>query len=171
MKKILVLLSVAIFLLAGCAQTSQSSDGSDNGSSINSAKTTDSKEVTLQDGSKIKIIINKVSSTEERNAADTSDPNEVIALDYGYQNISSDQDIEINENMFRVYDGNNALGTLYNLTSDKKYGYIKKGTTLSNAILYYALLNNSDTVTIDFRYAGGSSGTPDASFSIEVQDQ
>ena len=172
MKKLIAICAVAALVLAGCAQTSTDNQNSgNNDSSINVAKKTDSKEITLKDGSKIKLTINKATSTEERNEQDTSDPNQVIMIDYGYENISSQTDIEINESMLRVYDGNNVLASQYNLTSDKNYGYIKKGTSLASANLYYSLPNNSSFVTIDFRYNGGSSGDTDATFIIEVQDQ
>ena len=149
MKKIIATCVGLGLMLTGCTQTNPATQTSSaqTTSTVTSspvatntnAKKTDSAEVTLKNGSKVKIIINKVTSTEERNDEGTTDPDQVIMLDFGYTNISSSDDIEINSSMFRVYDQNNALATLYNLDSGRNYGYIKKGTTLANADLFYAL--------------------------------
>ncbi|GEM_PF-2670179 len=161
-------------MLTGCTQTTPTATQTQTSTPVASqantnAKKTDTAEITLKDGSKIKVTINKVTSTEERNDSDTTDPNQVIMLDFGYENVSSSEDIIVDSSKFRVYDGSNVLATSYNLTTGRNYGYIKKGTKLANADLFYALINESTFVTVDFRYNGGTAGDPDATFVIEIQ--
>lgn len=174
MKKIYITCALVIFLITGCTQNATQNQPTASQTSTvqqeTDAKKSDSAEIELNDGSKVKVIINKVTFTEERNDQDQTDPNQVIKLDYGYENISSQEDIEINNKMFRVYDQNNALATQYILDTGKNCGFIRKGTVLQSAELFYSLSNESKYVTIVFRYSGATSGDADATFKILVQD-
>lgn len=188
MKKIVATCLMSLLFLVGCTNTDTTStqgldtseptasESADTNSSTtpstsasSEAKETDSAVIKLSDGSQVRVFINEIILTEERIDGDENDPDQVIMIDFGYENISSQEDVILDKNMFRVYDENNALATLYNLESSRNYGYIKKGTTLEHADLFYSLANASSYVTVDFRYSGETTGQPDASFVIKVQ--
>jgi len=170
MKKVISICLLAGLVLAGCTSTvtvKQVINTLEPAASAE-AKQSDSATFELSDGSQIKLNINAVTETEERIAGETKVYDNVIKIDYGYENISSSNDLKIDSSNFKVYDQFNQAAKVYDLSSAKKAESIKKGSALLNAYLYYAINSASGYVTIEFRY-NASAKDADATFVLQVQ--
>lgn len=170
MKKFIIACVLAGILLTGCTEAISVKNivATQQPAGSTAAVETDSATFELSDGSQIKLTINAVSETEERIAGESTLHDYVVRIDYGYENISSDSAIKIDSSNFKVYDELGQQAEFYNLTTENKAESINKGSTLESANVYYALNNESNFITIEFRY-NTSAKAADATFTIKLQ--
>lgn len=144
MKKFLRSLMVMVMAVAmsicfvGCGDNgNNSNDSSNSNSGSNSNNSTQSKTysvgdtVTMKnsDGTdKLKVTINSVSLTTDRNQYTDKNPAQVVIIDYTYENVGSDSDIYYSSSCIKVTDEKGNLCDTYPLSLNKYPDSTPKGS-------------------------------------------
>ena len=151
MKKFLRSLMVMVMAAAmsicfvGCGDNGNNSNDSSNSGS-DSNNTTQKKTyavgdtVTIKnsDGSdKLKITINSVTLTNERNQYEKKNPAQVVVVDYTYENVGSDSDIYYSSSCIKVSDEKGNICDSYWLSSiDESPQSTPKGSKCTAKVAY-----------------------------------
>lgn len=110
------------------------------------------------DGGKYSVTFKKVSKTDKRNEFASTKINDVIILDYKFENYSVNNDILVSEGIdFRVYDNKNNLLTTYPIIQSIKYptpsspgvissGSIALGSNNTLSDVYIAVYNQENPI-------------------------
>lgn len=109
---------------------------------------------------------NKVYITSRRNEYFDKDPAQVLIVDITYNNISSKEDVYLNESNFRIVDSVGKIGYPYTLTQINFPQRISAGETC-NAQLVYGIDNPSETIKLYFYKDIFGSATTSFTLSIE----
>lgn len=121
-------------------------------------ETSNDKSVTLKAGEEWvvdgqwKLVVNSVKSTDGRNEYADSNPAQVVIIDYTYENIGFNEDLDgLYFSPSSVIDGNGEISKEYPLADGLNYpASTPKGAKMANAQIAYGLNNESDKIKIVF---------------------
>ena len=139
----------------GCGDKSNNSSDSNSKSSSNSAEPErktysvgDTVTMKNADGSdKLKVTINSVTLTNDRNEFSDQKPAQVVVIDYTYENVGSDSDIYYSSSCIKVTDEKGNLCDTYPLTLNKYPDSTPKGSKC-NAKQAYGTVEQSSKIKI-----------------------
>ncbi len=106
----------------------------------------------LSDSSGVKIMsltINDAKLIDERNEFSDKKADKVVEIDYTYENIGSEENLNILDSHFKVYDASGNVLETYPAGGDKHSQAISKGKKCS-ANMSFALNNESNELEIEF---------------------
>lgn len=117
-----------------------------------------------------KLTVNKVFATDERNQFSDKTPEQVIIIDYTYENLgykNDNQDLFINPKS--VIDDSEQMAHTYPVHTNLSPQPTPVGSTMAEAQVGYGLDNSSNTVEIYFSKADNNGKIQTATFKVEVE--
>lgn len=127
--------------------------GSGNNVTTNSNGKTDNyklnDDITVKSSSgEYRVKFTNIYETSDRNQFYDKQANKVVIIEYEYENISKESDLNVSEMNFKLYDKDNNLLETY--PADTKYGSgVSKGRK-TTASVAYALNNDTNYIELEF---------------------
>lgn len=153
MKKLFSLLLVfgLCFTLVGCGDSSESDNDSTKEKTEQKEKVYSVGETfTFKEDSNdiYKFTINSVTSTDERNEFEESNPAQVITIDYTYENLGSDDPLYVSSIDFTVIDAEGNVCSTYPLGSIDAYPQETPKGAKCTAKEAYGLIAQSSSIKL-----------------------
>ena len=158
-KNITIIVALILFLLAGCSSPSPAYKSSNRettpkptGITLKDNRVYENNEqaiVQLGNNDLYGITI-KVTKTDKRNKYTDKNPEEVIILEYTYENISSSEDICFYRSNFKVTDSNDTVCDVYPLDIGSYIMYEAGIGEKQTVCQPFGLANKSDRIQIEF---------------------
>jgi len=182
MKKIFRSLMVMVMATAmsicfvGCGDNGNSNGSSDSKSSSNSSPETktyavgDTVTMKNSDGTdKLKVKINSVTLTTDRNQYTDKNPAQVVIIDYTYENVGSDSDISYSSSCIKVTDEKGNLCDTYPLSLNEYPKSTPKGSKCT-AKQAYGTVEESSKVKIALKDSIlDTNSSDDAIFEVNIK--
>lgn len=147
---VMVMATAMSISFVGCGGNSKDSSDSSSNSSTERKTYAVGDTVTMKnsDGSdKLKVTINSVTLSNDRNEFADQKPAQVVVIDYTYENVGSDSDIYYSSSCIKVTDEKGNLCDTYPLTSNKYPDSTPKGSKC-NAKQAYGTVEQSTKIKI-----------------------
>lgn len=124
----------------------------------------------LTDANGVKVMsltIDGAKLIEERNSYSDKQADKVVEIDYTYENIGSEENLNIFSSHFKIYDASGNVLETYPSGGDKHSQAISKGKKCS-ANMSFALNNESNELEIEF-YENMYNSKPTGTFKITCE--
>ncbi|WP_346916556.1 DUF4352 domain-containing protein [Clostridium sp.] len=124
----------------------------------------------LTDANGVKVMsltIDGAKLIEERNSYSDKQADKVVEIDYTYENIGSEENLNIFSSHFKIYDASGNVLETYPSGGDKHSQAISKGKKC-NANMSFALNNESNELEIEF-YENMYNSKPTGTFKITCE--
>lgn len=174
-KNLSTLLCLGLLMgVSGCSNDEVSGGSTDKDSEQKEEKKEEKKVYGLddvitysEDGKELYTFkINSVKTTKERNQFSDKKPEQVVVIDYTYENIGSDEDVYVSgSSNFTVIDEDGNVCETYPAGADKNPKETPKGAKCT-ADEAFGLLKKSSKIKIRFKESFGSA---EANFELDIK--